>query len=88
MRTFVRLRQILASHAVLARKLETLERKYDDQFKVVFDAIRQLMAPPEKKGRAIGFFSVEPKRRNAEATIALWEPPLSSLQATLGTSAF
>jgi hypothetical protein len=56
MRTFVKLRQMLASNAELARKLETLEKKYDAQFKVVFDAIRQLMAPPEpKKKRPIGF---------------------------------
>ena len=41
-RAFVRLRQMLASNADLARKLDTLERKYDAQFKVVFDAIRQL----------------------------------------------
>jgi len=46
MRTFVRLREILASHAELARKLDTLEKKYDTQFKVVFDAIRKLMPPP------------------------------------------
>jgi ORF6N domain len=46
MRAFVRLRQILATHADLARKLDALEQKYDAQFKVVFDAIRQLMAPP------------------------------------------
>ena len=44
MRAFVRLRQLLASNAELARKLEALEKKYDDQFKVVFDAIRQLMS--------------------------------------------
>ena len=56
MRAFVRLRQMLASHAELARKLDALERKYDAQFKVVFDAIRQLMAPPEPKPRRrIGF---------------------------------
>jgi len=48
MRAFVRLRKILTSHAELARKLETLEKKYDAQFKVVFDAIRQLMEPSEK----------------------------------------
>jgi hypothetical protein len=55
MRAFVRLRRILASHADLARKLEALENKYDAQFKVVFDAIRQLMVPPERKRRPIGF---------------------------------
>jgi hypothetical protein len=55
MRAFVRLRRLLASHADLARKLEALEKKYDAQFKVVFDAIRQLMTPPETKRRPIGF---------------------------------
>jgi len=56
MRTFVRLRQMLASNVELARKLASLERKYDAQFKVVFDAIRELMTPPEpKKKRPIGF---------------------------------
>lgn len=56
MRAFVRLRQMLATHADLARKLAALERKYDTQFKVVFDAIRELMTPPEpKKKRPIGF---------------------------------
>ena len=55
MRAFVRLRQLLASNADLARKLESLEKKYDAQFKVVFDAIRQLMSPPEPKRREIGF---------------------------------
>ena len=55
MRAFVRLRRILASHDDLARKLEELERRYDAQFRAVFDAIRQLMAPPEKSRRSIGF---------------------------------
>ena len=55
MRAFVRLRQMLASNAELARKLDALEKKYDTQFKVVFDAIRQLMIPPEKNKRKIGF---------------------------------
>jgi len=55
MRAFIRLRQMLASHAELARKLDALEKKYDAQFKDVFEAIRQLMAPPEQKRRAIGF---------------------------------
>jgi phage regulator Rha-like protein len=59
MRTFVRLRQILASNAQLARKLDTLEKKYDAQFKVVFDAIRELMTPSEPKKRKIGFLVKE-----------------------------
>ncbi|MDX9973054.1 MAG: ORF6N domain-containing protein [FCB group bacterium] len=58
MRAFVRLRRMLASNADLAAKLDNLERKYDAQFKIVFDAIRQLMTPPEpKKRRPIGFNS-------------------------------
>jgi hypothetical protein len=55
MRAFVRLRRMLASNADLARRLDDLEKRYDTQFKVVFDAIRALMAPPEKARRSIGF---------------------------------
>jgi hypothetical protein len=55
MRTFVRLRRILAAHTQLARKLGALEKKYDTQFKVVFDAIRELMAPASPNRRPIGF---------------------------------
>jgi len=55
MRAFVRMRQMLASHADLARKVAALEKKYDAQFKVVFDAIRELMKPPEPRQRRIGF---------------------------------
>ena len=55
MRTFVRLRQILAAHADLQRRLDELEDKYDSKFKVVFEAIRQLMQPPEKPRKRIGF---------------------------------
>lgn len=55
MRTFVRLRRLLAENASLARRLNDLERKYDVQFKVVFDAIRKLMQTPEPKRRPIGF---------------------------------
>jgi hypothetical protein len=63
MRAFVRLRQILASNKALAKRLDALERKYDAQFKVVFDAIRQLMAPqePQRPKRRIGFLVEEPK---------------------------
>ena len=54
-RAFIRLHQMLASNAELARKLSDLERKYDSQFKVVFDAIRQLMNPLEPQRKHIGF---------------------------------
>jgi len=59
MRTFVKLRRILATHEDLARKLNALEKKYDAQFRVVFDAIRRLMVPPDKKRRGIGFLVKE-----------------------------
>lgn len=52
---FIHLRELAITHADLARKINAMEKKYDDQFKAVFDAIRQLMAPPEKKKRLIGF---------------------------------
>ncbi len=58
MDAFVRLRQMLSSHAELARRLDALEKKYDTQFKAVFDAIRALMTPPEPKRRGIGFRTV------------------------------
>ena len=57
MRAFVRLRQLVSANAELARKLASLEKKYDAQFKVVFDAIRELMAAPPSKKRPIGFTS-------------------------------
>lgn len=62
MRAFVRLRRMLSGHADLARKFDALEKKYDAQFKVVFDAIRELMTPaePKKKG-PIGFAHWEDK---------------------------
>jgi hypothetical protein len=63
MRAFVRLRQILASNKELAKRLDDLEKKYDSQFRVVFDAIRQLMTPPESQPpkRRIGFMVEEPR---------------------------
>ena len=64
-RTFIRLREILATHKDLARKLEEMEKKYDQQFKVVFEAIRQLITVPDsledKPKRQIGFKVDEPK---------------------------
>ncbi len=55
MRTFVKLRTVLASHHELRQKLLELERKYDHQFKVIFDAIRQLIEQPPKNTKSIGF---------------------------------
>lgn len=65
MRTFVRLRQMLASHADLAQWLDELEDKYDEQFRIVFDAIRELMEPPETTKREIGFRVRERRGRYA-----------------------
>jgi len=60
MRTFVKLREMIASHKDLAERLDELEKKYDAQFRVVFEAIRQLMIQPEpKKKRRIGFLRGE-----------------------------
>jgi hypothetical protein len=66
MRAFVQLRAILSSHTDLARKLEELEKKYDAQFRVVFDAIRQLMTPSDPPRKQIGFHV---KERRAAYTV-------------------
>jgi hypothetical protein len=60
-RAFVQLREALATHKDLARRLDQLEAKTDAKFKVVFEAIRELMTPPEPKKRPIGF--VTPKEK-------------------------
>ena len=57
MRAFVKLRQMLASNAELSRRVDELESKYDRKFKIVFDAIRQLMSPPVRDRKEIGFRS-------------------------------
>lgn len=61
MRVFVKLREMIASHKDLSRKLDALEKKYDENFKVVFEAIRALMAPPERPRKKIGFALKEPR---------------------------
>jgi hypothetical protein len=55
MRAFVRLREILASHKELRDKIEAMAKKYDQQFQIVFDAIDELITPPQKPARKIGF---------------------------------
>jgi ORF6N domain-containing protein len=62
MRAFVRLRQLVSSNAELARKLDALERKYDRKFKIVFDAIRELMVEPLPIRREIGFHTLTKKQ--------------------------
>ena len=66
MRAFVRLRKMLASNAELARKLNLLEKKYDAKFKVVFEAIRELMTPSKQKLRKIGFHREKKKKLGGE----------------------
>lgn len=66
MRAFVKLRYILASHKDLEKKLNELENKYDSKFKIVFDALRELMKPPDKPKRPLGF-RVEEKQREYKA---------------------
>lgn len=62
-RAFVRLREILVTHKDLARNLAAMEKKYDAQFRVVFEAIRRLMAPaPLPSKRQIGFAPLEEKK--------------------------
>ena len=63
MRSFVKLREVLATHKDLVLKLEELEKKYDAQFQTVFDARRQILAPPEKPKHGIGFHVKEPVAR-------------------------
>lgn len=63
MRAFVRLRQMLGTHADLARKLAALEKKYDAQFRTVFQAIRELMAAPKPlAGGEMGFHTLMPTK--------------------------
>jgi hypothetical protein len=59
MRAFVQLREMIASNKGLARRLNELEKRYDGQFRVVFEAIRELMAEPPSRSRRIGFKSAE-----------------------------
>ena len=63
MRAFVRLRQMISSHKDLAKKLDALEKKYDVQFRVVFDALRKLMEPTKPKRRKIGYIAKDKKGR-------------------------
>jgi hypothetical protein len=57
MRTFTRLREMLLTHKDLQRKIESMEKKYDQQFKIVFDAIKQLLEPEKKPRKRIGFLN-------------------------------
>jgi ORF6N domain len=69
MRAFVQLRRMLDANDALARKLDALERKYDGQFAVVFQAIRELMAPPRVPPRLIGFRGAAQRRRSGQRAL-------------------
>jgi len=77
MRTFVRLRQLIASHADLAAKLEEMEKKYDAQFKIVFDAIRHLVSPPTATPRKQIGFGI--RERRAAYGVPLAAVPMNSI---------
>jgi len=72
MRAFAKLREIISQNKDLVRRLDELEKKYDAQFKMVFDAIRQLMAPqePKRPKRRIGFL-VYPVRDYKSCTMLM-----------------
>jgi hypothetical protein len=86
MRAFVRLRQLIATNADLAKKLEALEQKYDARFKIVFDAIRALMKPvtPADKKREIGFHATlnpAPAAPHGKKPAAIRRRPAAALPA-------
>lgn len=59
MRTFVQLRSLMQSNNLLAEKIENLEKKYDQNFQVVFDAIKQLITADSKSGKELGFHTID-----------------------------
>src|SRR5437764_8475993 len=62
MRTFVQLRRLMDTNRDLARKIEALEKKYDEKFAVVFEAIKQLITRPSRHGTESGFTSPKSRR--------------------------
>ncbi|MCK4753356.1 MAG: ORF6N domain-containing protein [Planctomycetes bacterium] len=68
MRTFVKLREILASNQLLKRKIESMERKYDEKFKTVFQVLEKMLAEPEKPKQPFGFHSKRAKRKTITKT--------------------
>ncbi len=83
MRAFVQLRQMLQSNEELNRKLIALEQKYDAQFKVVFDALRQLMIPSPQPRKGIGFRSEEKKLETLFADMEVKEKVIGEGQRQL-----
>ena len=55
MRTFTKLRELMLAHKDLSMKIEELEKKYDSKFKIVFNALRRLIDPPQRQKAPIGF---------------------------------
>src|SRR5438046_9402106 len=84
MRTFVQLRRLMDTNRDLARKIEGLEKKYDEQFAVVFEAIKQLIAPPAPPKKQIGFHRYKERRLapcSGTPLSSLLRPPTSILHA-------
>jgi hypothetical protein len=81
-RTFIRLRQLLSTQAELARKLIKLEKKYDGQFRVVFEAIRELMKPPVSSKRKIGFHLKEKQARYGKKEHSISQHPSPGKRTT------
>ena len=61
MRTFTQLRSMLDSHKDFKQKIDQMEKKYDKQFKIVFTALKQLLAEPVETKKSIGFHSIKKK---------------------------
>ena len=66
MRTFIKLRKILADNAMLRDKIESMEQKYDEQFKVVFKVLKEMLAKPEKPKQPFGFHSKKSHKKNKQ----------------------
>ena len=74
MRTFVQLRRLMDSNRDLAQKIGEMEDKYDGQFRIVFDAIRQLISPPAESSRELGFHTIPPPKPAKNATRSRHKP--------------
>ncbi len=74
MRTFVQLRRLMDSNRDLAKKIGEMEDKYDGQFRIVFDAIRQLISPPPEPSRELGFHTIPPAKPAKNATRSRHKP--------------
>jgi hypothetical protein len=68
-RTFTELRQLLSTHEDLKKKIESMEKRYDENFRIVFEAIKQLLEPPEKPKKEIGYTVKEKQKAYSKSKI-------------------